>query len=94
MPIENADSNSTNQDNPQLNQMVAVVNELKHQTRRKKMELRHRAISSIEGCITVDPRKLSVRGTKINSNNLEFGDATTPRDTPKRSCPLSVGESG
>ena len=85
---ENADAN-TYQDNPQLNQMHAIVNELKHQVRRKKMELRHRAISSLEGCITIDASKLSVRGTTVNSDKVGFAEATTPREGQKESCPLS-----
>ena len=53
----------------QMIQMQAkMLKELRHQTRRKKMELRHRAIALVEGCIIVErgedgSGKLIVRGS-------------------------------
>jgi centromere/kinetochore protein ZW10 len=75
----------------------AIIDELRHQLCRKRMELRHRAISTLEGCLMVEKNKLSIRGVlgnkentkRVAFDNMTFGDEPkTPREDTTNS-PLS-----
>jgi hypothetical protein len=67
-----------NEEENQIHEMhLAIYNELRFQFRRKKMELKHRAISTLEGCIVVELGKLCVRGAVGTKKNVNFGDFDT-----------------
>ena len=51
-----------------------MLNELQHQTRRKKMELRHRVTTLVNGCITVEEARLLVRDGSAGSGNISTGE--------------------
>ncbi|KAL7541114.1 hypothetical protein ACHAXR_010645 [Thalassiosira sp. AJA248-18] len=62
------------------NMCMDMLTELRHQTRRKKMELRHRAWTLVEGCVVVDnaeKRALLVcgSGTTITNNTTVVGES-------------------
>jgi len=71
---EAANINSGDQENNGVTQMHAqMLNELQHQTRRKKMELRHRATTLVDVCIAVEENRLLVRGDSSGSDTGSSG---------------------
>lgn len=82
-----------NQQHQQLlqQQMQTILDELRNTLRRKKMELRHRAVSTLEKCVSIETNTLCVRGG-VSPKTLSFGD-TTPRDNDaaaeKHSSPMA-----
>jgi len=63
--------------------MQTIVDELRNTLRRKKMELRYRAISTLESCVSIKSNALCVYGSggaaSAAPKTVSFGD-TTPRD--------------
>ena len=57
-----------------------MLNELRTQTRRKKMELRHRAVTLAEGCVSVEENRLLVRGsgTSVDRKSVAFDAGASP----------------
>jgi hypothetical protein len=80
-----------NEEENRIHEMhFAIYNELRFQFRRKKMELRHRAISALERYIVVESGKLCVRNAGGTKKNVNFGDfdtsaPTTPRENATQS---------
>jgi len=70
-----------------LQMQIKMLTELQHQSRRKKMELRHRAITLVEGCVVVEKDALIVRG----SNTCEM--KSTNNNDKKKTVAFDVVES-
>ena len=68
------EANISSGDNGVTQIHTQMLNELQHQTRRKKMELRHRVTTLVNGCITVEEARLLVRDGSAGSGNISTGE--------------------
>mmetsp|Transcript_30414 Transcript_30414/g.58084 ORF Transcript_30414/g.58084 Transcript_30414/m.58084 type:complete len:1179 (-) Transcript_30414:121-3657(-) len=81
---------STTASHPKSTQMIhqmltvqsTIYNELKIETRRKKMELRHRAMTLLEGCILMEENRILVRGSATATGKRSDENATKHSGTP------------
>ena len=92
----NEDKKQQNDSQKMIQMQAKMLNELRHQTRQKKMELRHRAITLVDGCVLVETDggvddeggKLIVRGSGTSAI------ATSVSSTKKKTkVAFDVGES-
>ncbi|KAL7465659.1 hypothetical protein ACHAXS_005977 [Conticribra weissflogii] len=64
-----------------LTMQFMIFNELKTETRRKKMELRHRAMTLLEGCVLVEEKRILVRGSGTATVTSTNNNATSRSGT-------------
>lgn len=81
----------SNQDEELHEMQSGIYNELRFQFRRKKMELRYRAVGTLEGCVVVNSNKLIIRGINKVKKSVNFGDfdPATPREADSTSAQQS-----
>ena len=93
----NANEDKKQSDSQKLIQMQAkMLNELRYQTRQKKMELRHRALTLVDGCVLVEKGgdddgggTLIVRGSGTSISTTISASSTKKKTT----VAFDVGES-
>merc|ERR1719491_1175034 len=72
---------------------VRMLTELRNNVRRKKMEVRHRAVAIVEQCVLIEDGRLMVKGGNAEltrKDEFDIGDLSTPRnDEEKVPSPLS-----
>ena len=91
---QNSEEEDDGDPNQGLLQMQSkMLHELQHQARRKKMELRHRAMTIVEGCIAVEweeKGRLLVRGS---GTTIAAATTTVESAASKKSVTFDIGAS-
>jgi hypothetical protein len=98
-PLDEGDNNASDggvivaQNQGLVQMQTKMLHELQHQARRKKMELRHRAMTIVEGCIDVEweeKGRLLVRGSGTAMSTIISADSSL---ADKHTVKFNIGES-